>query len=61
VIWARQHLDPQWQSLIEFCWRERQDTSIHISQPADRHAFRRTIEFMQYKARLGELYTPTDQ
>ena len=58
VAWAREHLDIEWQALIEFCWRERQDTGIHISQPADPRAFRRTIEFMQYTARLAETYQP---
>lgn len=48
VAWAKQHLDEQWHDLIEFCWRERQDTTIHISQPADPDAFHRTLEFTSY-------------
>ena len=61
VTWARRHLDTEWQPLIEFCWQERQDTGIHISQPADRRAFGQTIEFMQYTARLAKTYaTPAE-
>jgi hypothetical protein len=51
--WAKQHLDRRWHELIDFCWQERQDTSIHISQPADPDAFARTIEFMSYGAQLA--------
>lgn len=32
--WAKSKLDPKWIPLIDFCWNERQDTEIHISQPA---------------------------
>ena len=28
--WAKDHLDPRWIPLIDFCWQERQDTSISI-------------------------------
>jgi hypothetical protein len=55
VAWAMQHLDHQWHDLIDFCWRERQDTTIHISQPADPAAFNRTLEFMSYGAALATL------
>lgn len=53
VTWARRHLDAEWQPLMESCWQERQDTSIHVSQP-DGRAFSQTIEFMQYTAQLAE-------
>ncbi len=56
VAWAKENLDPEWLPLIEFCWQERQDTGIHVSQPADRRAFDRTIEFMQHTARLAKAY-----
>lgn len=56
VRWAKQHLDPQWHPLIDYCWRERQDTNINVSQPADPEAFHRTIAFMRYTARLAEAY-----
>jgi hypothetical protein len=52
--WAGRHLDPQWHPLIDHCWRERQDTGINVSQPADPEAFAQTIAFMQYTARLAE-------
>lgn len=55
MAWAKQHLDEQWHDLIDFCWRERQDTTIHISQPADADAFRRSLEFMSYGASLASL------
>ncbi|MBO0810461.1 MAG: DUF4111 domain-containing protein [Microlunatus sp.] len=54
--WAKQRLDPQWHPLIDYCWRERQDTGIHVSQPADPEAFDQTIAFMIYTARLAESY-----
>jgi predicted nucleotidyltransferase len=56
VNWARKHLDPEWQALIDYCWKERQDTGINISQPADPEAFKQTIAFMKYTARLAEAY-----
>jgi hypothetical protein len=56
VNWAKQHLDPEWHTLIDYCWQERQDKGIHVSQPADPEAFRQTIAFMKYTARLAEAY-----
>jgi hypothetical protein len=61
VTWARRHLDAEWQPLIEFCWQERHDTGIHVSQLADRRAFSRTIEFMRYTAQLAETYPTPDE
>lgn len=60
MTWAKQHLDPTWHALIDFCWRERQDTGIHVSQPADPEAYRQTIDFMTYTARLAEAYRLPD-
>lgn len=54
--WGRRHLDAEWHSLIDYCWEERRDTGIHVSQPADPEAFRRTIAFMVYTTRLAEAY-----
>lgn len=54
VAWAKQHLDSKWFPLIDFCWRERQDTGIHVSQPADPEAFRQTLAFIDYTTRLAE-------
>lgn len=56
VDWAKKRLDPQWHPLIDYCWQERQDTGINISQPADPEAFKETIAFMTYTARLAEAY-----
>jgi hypothetical protein len=54
VRWAHQHLDRGWHALIDYCWQERQDTGIDVSQPADDVAFRQTLEFMSHTARLAE-------
>jgi len=56
VNWAKQHLDPQWHTLIDYCWQERQDTGIHVSQPADPQAFEQTVAFIGYTTRLAERY-----
>lgn len=56
VTWAKQHLDARWHALIDFCWRERQDTEINVSQPADPHAFEQTVAFIAYTTRLAEAY-----
>jgi hypothetical protein len=57
VRWAKQHVDPRWHELIDYCWQERQDTGIHVSQPADPEAFRQTLDFMTFTARLAERRT----
>lgn len=54
VVWAKAHIDPRWHALIDYCWRERQDTSIHVSQPADPEAFKETLAFIEYTTRLAE-------
>ncbi|MGO4533436.1 aminoglycoside adenylyltransferase domain-containing protein [Leifsonia sp. 2MCAF36] len=56
VAWAKQHLDARWHGLIDLCWRERQDTEINVSQPADPHAFEQTVEFIACTTRLAEAY-----
>lgn len=56
VKWAKEHLDPEWHSLIDYCWQERQDTTIHVSQPADPDVFKQTIAFSEYATRLGKDY-----
>lgn len=56
VSWAKQHLDPEWHPLIDYCWQERLDTGINVTQPADVEAFKQTIAFMKYTARLAEAY-----
>jgi predicted nucleotidyltransferase len=56
VKWAKDRLDPKWIPLIDFCWQERQDTSISIHQPADPEVFRQAMEFVGYAAKLGRDY-----
>ncbi len=56
VEWAKVHLEPRWHSLIDFCWRERCDIDIHVSQPADPDVFRDVIQFSAYATRLGEAH-----
>jgi len=56
VRWAKTHLAPKWHALIDYCWQERQDTAIHISQPADPQVFKQTIAFSEYATLLGEEY-----
>ena len=53
VRWAKDHLDPKWIPLIDFCWQERRDSSISIHQPADPEVFRQSMEFVGYAAKLG--------
>jgi hypothetical protein len=60
VVWAKQHIDPRWHSLIDYCWQERQDTGIHVSQPADPEAFEQTLAFMEHTTRLAEAYQSPD-
>ena len=56
VRWAEQHLDAEWHPLIEWCWRERQDTAISVLQPADPAAVRETVRFMAATTRLAEQF-----
>jgi Domain of unknown function (DUF4111) len=54
VAWSKVHLDPRWHSLIDFCWRERCDIDIHVSQEADPDVFQDVIAFSAYATRLAE-------
>ena len=54
--WGREHLDAEWRPLIDYCWEQRRDPGIHVSQPADPAAWARTIDFMAYSATLAEAY-----
>jgi hypothetical protein len=56
VRWGKQHLDAEWHDLIDYSWKERQDTGISVTQPADPDAYRRTAAFVAYTARLAEEY-----
>ncbi|MGN6743337.1 MAG: aminoglycoside adenylyltransferase domain-containing protein [Amnibacterium sp.] len=56
VAWAKRHLDAEWHPLIDYCWRERQDTGISVTQPADPAAFARSMAFVAYTTRLAEAF-----
>jgi hypothetical protein len=56
--WAKQHLDAQWHALINYCWQERQDTGINVSQPADPQAFQQTVALIAYTTCLAAEYQP---
>jgi predicted nucleotidyltransferase len=45
--WARRNLNPKWRSLIDFCWQDRKDENIHISQPASDEIFPQVLEFVR--------------
>jgi hypothetical protein len=51
--WAKSNLDPRWIPLIEYCWNERQDTAIHVSQPAVSEVFQKVLAFVEYAVGLG--------
>ena len=51
--WAKSNLDPKWISLIEYCWNDRQDSEIHISQPAVPEIFDEVLAFIEYAVPLG--------
>lgn len=51
--WAKSNLDPKWIPLIEYCWDERQDTGIHVSQPAVSEVFQKVLAFVEYAVGLG--------
>ena len=44
--WAKTKLDPKWIPLIDYCWNDRQDTEIHISQPAVPEIFDEVLAFV---------------
>ena len=52
--WAKSNLDPKWTSLIEYCWNDRQDSEIHISQPAISEIFGEVLSFVEYVVALGK-------
>ena len=60
MVWAKERIDPAWHPLIDYCWRERQDTGISVSQPADPEAFEQTVAFIEYTTRLAEAYRLAD-
>lgn len=63
IVWAKSNLDPKWIPLIDFCWKERQDTEISVKQPADEDIFPKSIEFVKYaiqQAKKYEINSPVD-
>ncbi len=52
--WSKTELDPRWIPLIDFCWNERQDTKIHISQPAVPEIFNEVLVFVEYAVAQGK-------
>ena len=56
VAWAKRHLDAHWHPLIDFCWLERQDTELNVTQPADPEAFQESLGFIAYTTRLAKDY-----
>jgi predicted nucleotidyltransferase len=55
--WAKSNLDPEWISLIDYCWNDRQDSEIHISQPATSEIFQEALEFVDYAMGRGATVT----
>jgi predicted nucleotidyltransferase len=53
ALWAKSNLHPKWISLIEYCWNDRQDSKIHISQPAVSEIFQEVLAFVEYAVALG--------
>lgn len=45
--WAKTKLDPKWIRLIDYCWNERQDIEIHVSQPAVSEIFDEVLAFVR--------------
>ena len=56
ITWAKANLDPQWTELIDYCWMERQDTSISVKQPAVSEVFEKSLQFVSYVVEQGKKY-----
>jgi predicted nucleotidyltransferase len=56
MAWAKQKLNPKWINLIDFCWQERQDTSISINQPINPEIFKKSLEFVKYATNLANQF-----
>jgi hypothetical protein len=59
--WAKEKLDPQWKSLIDYCWQERQDTEISVHQPAIPEKFEEVLKFVSYVMEEAAKYKVDDQ
>jgi len=56
IKWAKTELDSKWFNLIDFCWKERQDTTISINQPANDKIFNKSIKFVGYILQKANSY-----
>jgi predicted nucleotidyltransferase len=56
IMWAKSNLDPNWVELMDFCWKERQDTEISVKQPANPGIFNKSLEFVRYAVDQGRKY-----
>lgn len=56
ITWAKSHLDPLWIELIDYCWVERQDTTISVKQPAKQEIFEQSLRFVRYVVEQGNKY-----
>jgi predicted nucleotidyltransferase len=56
IKWAKDNLDPKWIPLIDFCWEERQDTSISIKQPMKTEIFEKSLDFVKYAVKQARKF-----
>lgn len=56
VLWAKTNIDPVWHSLIDFCWKDRQDSDISVKHPSNPTVFREALEYVRYVSALAEKY-----
>lgn len=56
MIWAKSNLDSKWIDLIDYCWKQRQDTSISITQPTSQEMFTKSLEFVKHTVDQGKKY-----
>jgi hypothetical protein len=54
--WAKENLDKEWIPLIDFCWEERKDTGISITQPINPNIFEKALDFVKYTTNLAIKY-----
>ncbi len=56
MTWAKANLDPKWKELMDYCWNERQDTTISVKQPATSEVFEKSLQFVKYAIEQGKRY-----
>jgi Domain of unknown function (DUF4111) len=52
--WAKSKLEPKWIPLIDYCWNDRKDRDIHVSQLAVPEIFDEVLAFVKYAVALGK-------